>query len=64
MDLRFGVTVAIVGVLLVIGIWFSICWLFVSSIDCIFNRCVGDIVVSVAAVRGSCSMLLVGFGCW
>ena len=64
LDLWFGVSVARVGVLMVIGIWFLIWLLFVGSVDCIFNRWVGSIFVSVAVVRESCSMLLVGFGCW
>ena len=51
-------------VLLVVGLWFSIWLLFVGSVDCILNRWVGSVLVSVAAVRESCSMLLVGFGGW
>ena len=58
--LRLWVSVASFEVLLVIGIWFSIWLLFVGSVDCILNRWVGSVFVSVAAVRGNCSMVLVG----
>ena len=37
LDLLFVVSVASVGVLMVIGNWFLIWWLFISFVDCIFN---------------------------
>ena len=61
-DLRFMVTMAGVGVLLVVVLWFSIRWLFVSFVDWIVNRWIGSRFVLVAAVLGSCSILLVDLG--
>ena len=58
MALLFEVSVASVGDVLAIGIWFSIWWLFGSSVDCILDRPVGSIFVSAAEVRRSRYMVL------
>ena len=47
-----------VGVVLAIGIRFSIWWLVGSSVDCILDRLVGSIFVSAAEVGKSRYMVL------
>ena len=57
MELVVEGSMAGVGVILAIEIWFSIWWLFGGSVDCILNRLIGSIFVSAAVVRQSWYMI-------